>query len=86
MKFIPTKQSFLKSLGIGLKAGAIGGISVGLSQLILGNSLGSVVGGIVGGAIAGEENGRVITINGCMDGIISLFHSGQTSGSSGEVI
>ena len=54
----------------GFKDGAIGGLSVGLLSLLLPPQLASIIGGVIGGAITKNQ---VVTLNGTMDAVASLF-------------
>lgn len=56
-----------------VKAGAIGGICVGMGSRFLGRPLGSAVGGILAGALIGGTDGHIVAINGIQDAVTVML-------------
>lgn len=82
VKVIPTSKSLGKSALTGLKAGGIGGITVGLGARLLGPILGSVLGSVLAGAMLPGVQGQIVVTNGVMDGIVALFLAPPNSGTN----
>lgn len=72
---VPTQKTVLKTLENGAVGGLIGGFSVLLCRAFMGVTAGSIVGGIIGGSIVhgyDPEIGKIVAVNGFMDGVASL--------------
>lgn len=72
---VPSSKTVLKTLENGAVGGLIGGLSVLVARQFLGITVGSIVGGVVGGAVVhgyDPEIGKIVAVNGFMDGVASL--------------
>lgn len=80
---IPTKKQVVDKGKSAIVAGLMGGAGVALGSALLGVTLGAPVGAIVAGAAVGGTKGDIVAINGVMDGAVSMFVGGNSSGSAG---
>lgn len=72
---VPSKKTVVDTIKDGAVGGLVGGFSVLLARTALGVPVGSIVGGIVAGSLVHQydpEVGKIVAVNGFMDGIASL--------------
>jgi len=76
MKIVPPKANWEMAIKDGIKGGLAGGLPTGVLFWLTQSPFWSqLIGGIVGGAIVGGEVGRIVTVNGVMDAVVSMFIS-----------
>jgi hypothetical protein len=79
---IDNKERFKVKIGVknieglaidSIKAGAIGGIAVGMLSRFIGRPAGAAVGGILAGAIIGGTDGHIVAINSIQDAVTVML-------------